>query len=88
MAEGRKVWMNGNFVPEEEAKISIFDSALMFGDMVFEITGAMPPGSGTVSQWGPIVKWHTVRPGKTNLLLAWASRLKALRFPGAMPPGT
>jgi len=30
--------MNGKFVPETEAKISIFDSALMFGDMVFEMT--------------------------------------------------
>lgn len=30
--------MNGQFVPESEAKISIFDSALMFGDMVFEMT--------------------------------------------------
>ena len=30
--------MNGNFVPEYEAKISIYDSALMFGDMVFEMT--------------------------------------------------
>lgn len=38
MATGRVVWMNGEFVPESEAKISIFDSALMFGDMVFEMT--------------------------------------------------
>jgi branched-chain amino acid aminotransferase len=30
--------MNGKYVPEAEAKISIFDSALMFGDMVFEMT--------------------------------------------------
>jgi len=30
--------MNGIFVPEEEARISIYDSALMFGDMVFEMT--------------------------------------------------
>jgi len=30
--------MNGEFVPEHEAKVSIFDSALMFGDMVFEMT--------------------------------------------------
>lgn len=35
---GRVVYMNGTFVPEHEAKISIFDSALMFGDMVFEMT--------------------------------------------------
>lgn len=30
--------MNGEFVGERDAKISIFDSALMFGDMVFEMT--------------------------------------------------
>lgn len=35
---GRVVYMNGTFVPEQEAKISIYDSALMFGDMVFEMT--------------------------------------------------
>jgi len=34
----RLVYMNGRFVPEKEAKISIYDSALMFGDMVFEMT--------------------------------------------------
>ena len=38
MVSGRVVYMNGKFVPESEAKISIFDSALMFGDMVFEMT--------------------------------------------------
>ena len=34
----RKIYMNGKFVDECEAKISIFDSSLMFGDMVFEMT--------------------------------------------------
>jgi branched-chain amino acid aminotransferase len=34
----RFVYMNGKFVDEKEAKISIYDSALMFGDMVFEMT--------------------------------------------------
>lgn len=34
----RTVYMNGKFIPESEAKISIYDSALMFGDMVFEMT--------------------------------------------------
>tara|TARA_Y100000310_G_C20703955_1_gene832901 strand:+ start:8212 stop:9195 length:984 start_codon:yes stop_codon:yes gene_type:complete len=34
----RVVYHNGKYVPENEAKISIFDSALMFGDMVFEMT--------------------------------------------------
>ncbi len=38
MGKGRQVYFNGNFVHESEAKISIFDSALMFGDMVFEMT--------------------------------------------------
>lgn len=35
---GRVVYFNGNLVPESEAKVSIYDSALMFGDMVFEMT--------------------------------------------------
>ena len=37
MAE-RVVYFNGEFVPEQEARISIFDCALMYGDMVFEMT--------------------------------------------------
>jgi len=35
---GRVVYFNGEFVPESEARMSIYDSALMFGDMVFEMT--------------------------------------------------
>jgi branched-chain amino acid aminotransferase len=35
---GRVVYYNGAMVPETEARISIYDSALMFGDMVFEMT--------------------------------------------------
>lgn len=35
---GRLVYFNGQMVPEKEARISIYDSALMFGDMVFEMT--------------------------------------------------
>ena len=38
MGSGRVIWMNGALVPESEAKISVYDSALMFGDMVFEMT--------------------------------------------------
>jgi len=34
----RQVYFNGKMVPESEAKVSIYDSALMFGDMVFEMT--------------------------------------------------
>jgi len=35
---GRLVYVNGQYVPEAQASVSIFDSALMFGDMVFEMT--------------------------------------------------
>jgi branched-chain amino acid aminotransferase len=38
MSSERLVYMNGVFVPEKDAKVSIFDSALMFGDMIFEMT--------------------------------------------------
>ena len=34
----RLVYFNGEFIPEGEARISMFDCALMFGDMVFEMT--------------------------------------------------
>ena len=34
----RLVFFNGEFIPENDAKISIYDSALMFGDMVLEMT--------------------------------------------------
>ncbi len=38
VSAGRLVWFNGELVPESEARVSIYDSALMFGDMVFEMT--------------------------------------------------
>jgi branched-chain amino acid aminotransferase len=34
----RLVFFNGRFIDEKNAKLSIYDSALMFGDMVFEMT--------------------------------------------------
>ena len=37
-SQNRLVYFNGQLVPETEARISIYDSALMFGDMVFEMT--------------------------------------------------
>ncbi|APW44189.1 aminotransferase class IV [Rhodoferax saidenbachensis] len=37
-SQGRLVYFNGKMVPEADAKVSIYDSALMFGDMVFEMT--------------------------------------------------
>ena len=38
MTSKRIVYMNGKFVPESEARVSIFDSSLMYGDMVYEMT--------------------------------------------------
>ena len=37
-SKDRLVFFNGEFIKESDAKISIYDSALMFGDMVFEMT--------------------------------------------------
>jgi branched-chain amino acid aminotransferase len=37
-APERVAWINGEIVPDREATISVYDSALMFGDMVFEMT--------------------------------------------------
>ena len=34
----RVVWWNGKLIPESEAKISIYDEAMMFGSTVFEMT--------------------------------------------------
>jgi len=34
----RVVWWNGKLIPESEAKLSIYDSAFMFGDTIFEMT--------------------------------------------------
>lgn len=38
MQPQRQVYFNGSFVNEVDAKVSIYDSSLMFGDMVFEMT--------------------------------------------------
>ncbi len=34
----RTVWLNGEFIPETEAKLPIFDRALLFGEGVYEVT--------------------------------------------------
>lgn len=34
----RSVYWNGSLIPESEARLSIYDSALMFGDVAFEMT--------------------------------------------------
>ena len=37
----RIVYVNGAFVPEEEAKVSVFDRAFLFGDAVYEVTAVL-----------------------------------------------
>jgi D-alanine transaminase len=37
----RIVYVNGVYVPEEEAKVSIFDRAFLFGDAVYEMTAVL-----------------------------------------------
>ena len=34
----RVVYLNGDFVPESAARVSIYDSALVMGDMAYEVT--------------------------------------------------
>ena len=34
----RKVWINGEIMDEKEAVVSVYDSAMMFGDCAFEMT--------------------------------------------------
>lgn len=34
----RTIWWNGKLLPESEARISIYDSSLVWGDMIFEMT--------------------------------------------------
>ncbi len=44
----RTVWLNGTFIPEDEAKVSIFDRALLFGQGVYEVT---PVLDGRFCNW-------------------------------------
>lgn len=37
----RTVYVNGAYVPEEEARISIFDRAFLFGDAVYEVSAVL-----------------------------------------------
>ncbi|HZP10029.1 D-amino-acid transaminase [Methyloceanibacter sp.] len=37
----RIVYVNGSYVPETEAKVSVFDRAFLFGDAVYEVTAVL-----------------------------------------------
>src|SRR5262245_17529181 len=34
-------WLNGKFVPEDQAQVSIFDRGLLFGDGVYEVAAIL-----------------------------------------------
>ncbi len=38
---GRIVYVNGAYVPEEEAKISVFDRGFLMADGVYEVTSVL-----------------------------------------------
>jgi D-alanine transaminase len=37
----RTVYLNGKYLPEDEARISIFDRAVLFGDAIYEVAGVL-----------------------------------------------
>jgi D-alanine transaminase len=37
----RTVYVNGSYLPEAEAKVSVFDRAFLFGDAVYEVTAVL-----------------------------------------------
>ncbi len=37
----RTVYLNGEYLPEDEARISIFDRAVLFGDAIYEVAGVL-----------------------------------------------
>lgn len=57
----RIVWLNGQFVPETEAKISIFDRALLFGQGVYEVS---PVIDGRFRNW----PHHAARLARSQVL--------------------
>jgi D-alanine transaminase len=37
----RTVYVNGEYLPEEEAKVSVFDRGFLFADGVYEVTSVL-----------------------------------------------
>lgn len=37
----RSVYLNGEFVPEADARVSVFDRAFLMGDGVYEVTSVL-----------------------------------------------
>ena len=57
----RTVWLNGEFVPETEAKVSIFDRGLTFGQGVYEVS---PVIDGKFRNW----PYHAARLERSKAL--------------------
>lgn len=45
----RTVWLNGSWVPAGEARVSVFDRGLLFGQSVYEVA---PVLDGRIANWG------------------------------------
>lgn len=54
----RTVWLNGDWVPAEEARISVFDRGLLFGQSVYEVA---PVVGGRITNW----PYHVARLGNS-----------------------
>lgn len=50
----RTVWLNGEWVPADEARISVFDRGLLFGQSVYEVA---PVLGGRITNW----QYHAAR---------------------------
>ncbi|WP_320007712.1 D-amino-acid transaminase [Maridesulfovibrio sp.] len=44
----RTVYVNGAYVPEEEAKVSVFDRGFLFADAIYEVTAVV---DGKICEW-------------------------------------
>ena len=49
----RVVYVNGNFVDEDKAKVSVFDRGFLFADAVYEVTAVI---DGKILEWDGHVK--------------------------------
>ena len=70
----RTVYVNGEYVPEEEAKISIFDRGFLFADGVYEVTAVV---NGKLVDYDP----HMERLERSlrELRMAWPCTKDELR---------
>ena len=47
----RTVYLNGEYLPEHEAKISIFDRGVLFGDAIYEVGGVIDGKIRRANDW-------------------------------------